>query len=255
MNRTFKLIRKEVLSSAGVLYNLGYILMAFVYAKSLKPLISAAGYPGEKGFYAPWLGVLIIAALSLETPAVFSKIKHTPFSRSKNHLILIVICLHFVMVSYAGYYAFRAFGFKGGWSSPLLLLFIAPLFIKEMAVMFAFVQAPTIVKKEKHSLKIFYNFSLFFSGLVLATVIWDTQLTIFGGLSDTAPGIVGDGTILLPGKHFLTVLICCMVMFIPTRMGFMFEESAVDEKIGKRVVFITILLAAVSGIAPYYLSS
>jgi len=240
------------LPRAGVLYNLGYAVFVTIYAKWLAPLItSGMDNPTENGYYAPWLGVLIVVTLILETPALLYKIKRNPFDRSENKLIIIIICLHVVMVEYAAYYAFRAFGFKGGWSSGLLMLFIVPFFIREMAILFSFVQTGHKQGKEKRFPKVFFNISLFLTGLILATVVWDAQLSLFGGLSDLTEANAGSAGTLTAAGRLITLMIFCILMFVPTRLGFMIEERSINEKSEKRAVRMTVILAALFGMLPY----
>jgi len=243
------------LSAAGVIYNLGYALFAVIFAIWLAPLIrSGLDTPGEDSYYAPWLGILIVTTLIIETPALLYKVRRNPYDGSKNVLIIAVICMHLIMVEYAAYYAFRAFGFTGGWSSGLLMLFIVPFFIREMAVLFSFVQTGYEPEREKRFPRVFFNASLFVTGLILATVVWETQLRTFGGFSDLV-GKCGDSAgILAAAGQLCTVLICCLLMFIPTRLGFMIEERDIDDKSERRLVKMTVLLAALFGMLPYLLS-
>jgi hypothetical protein len=253
MNSTLRAIRSQ--SGAGVLYNFGYAVFAVIYAKWLAPLIrSGMENPSGNGYYAPWLGVLIVLTLVLETPALLYKVRRNPFDRSKSKLIIAVICLHIVMVEYAAYYAFRAFGLKGGWSSGLLMLFIAPFFLREMAVLFSFVQTGYKPKKYKRFPKVFFDLSLFITGLILATVVWDAQMRLLGGLSDLIEGSAGPAGLLSAAGRLITVFICCLLMFVPTRLGFMIEERTIDEKSERKIVRMTVILAALFGMLPYMLS-
>ncbi len=254
----------------GILYNLIFSFASWIYGLVLRQdLLSYASInpaiENPPPDYA--VGFILLAVIIAETAGMFYKSRDIRYRLSapdgfkyetplegKGFMVLLAV-LHITGVMIIGITMFTAFGMtseNGGW------LILGALFIRELYLWYLAFLTTSDRNKDYASVsgvkKILANICLMLWGLVAYTIVWERFAIHFTSYFRRGDLFSSPGSVVQFVFVIIGVALASLLLFLPTRFGFILEESTFLKDSREKMYFkISICIAIASAILPYVL--
>lgn len=253
----------------GILFNLIFSFASWLYgiflrrdileyARNLNPQVEnpPANYT---------VGIVMLLVMLCETAGIFFKSRDIRYRLSqpegrtfetlldgKGVMVLIAI-LHIVGSLMVGAVMISAFGMdfeNAGWMI-LFAVFLRELFVWYLAFLTTYERSPEYLPVS--GLKKFIgNACLVFWGLVAYTICWERFTVNFTAYFQRPDLFSSIGSIIQFAFVVIGVVLMSLMLFVPTRFGFIIEETTFLKDKKDRMYFaLSLVLAVASSIIPY----